>query len=40
VVEAAGVEPEIREIDKFLMAHDFWREFVDVAAVAGDRGLY
>jgi len=34
VVEAAGVEPEIRVIAKFLMACDFWRDFVDTAAVA------
>jgi hypothetical protein len=40
MVEAAGVELEIREIDKFLMAHDFWREFIDRATLAGCRGLH
>ena len=40
MVEAAGVEPEIREIDKFVMAHDFWCEFVGLAVVAAARGLH
>jgi len=40
VVEAAGVEPEIRGVGKILVAHDFWREFVDVAALGAARSLY
>jgi hypothetical protein len=40
VVEAAGVEPEIRRVGNFLMARDFWREFGDMAALAADRGLH
>jgi len=40
MVEAAGVEPEIRRVGNFLMAHDFWRELVDTAALAASRGLH
>jgi hypothetical protein len=39
-LEAAGVEPEIRGMDKFLMAHDFWREFVDTPTLAARCGLH
>jgi hypothetical protein len=40
LVEAAGVELEIRAIGKFLVARDFWRELLDAAAVAAARGLH
>ena len=39
-MEAAGVEPEIRGLGNLLMARDFWREFVDTAALAAARGFH